>query len=788
MRKGIILALATTAVGFSSYSIAASEDIKTDPFRKKAEDIVSKLDVESKISLLAGPGWGAGPINAKYEVDGVAGYINGVYSEELGVDIASMSLADGPAGLRISPTREGEERTYYATAWPIGTLLASTWDQSLVEEVGNAFGSEAREYGVDLILGPGMNLQRNPLNGRNFEYYSEDPLVSGRTAAAMVRGIQSNGVGATLKHYFANNSETNRRNINAVGTPRTWRELYLRGYQIAVEESAPWAVMTSYNKVNGTYANERYDSNTDILRNEWGFNGLVMSDWGGGDVTNAAHLQVISGQDVIMPGGSTAIGRLTAFYEAGELPIEAIDKATVNILTRSLRSVSNSGYRFSNDPDLAGHIPLARQAATEGMVLLKNDAQALPLKAGSNIAPFGITQINTYKGGTGSGDVNAAYINHLYQGLSEQFEIDEPAVNFYQNNKENYCEEVAGHFGSANYWLCEEAPFADLSAAVNIEQAALDNEAAVIAIGRQAGEGGDRDSGPGDYYLNQAELDLIDNVSKAFKAQDKPVVVVLNVNAIVDVTQWQDKVDAILLAYMGGQETGNAVADLLSGQVTPSGKLAITMPTSYDYVPSADVFPGLDTTGDGSLDTLPYGEGIYVGYRYYTSMDAENQVEYPFGYGLSYTTFDYSSPRVVSNTLHAGGSGRVKLEVMVENNGNVSGKEAVQVYVSAPEVNLDKPLIELKSFAKTDELLPGRKQKLHFEISPQLLASFDEANDRWVIEPGVYKAYIAPSSDVSGIKPLTFTVAKEIMVSPTTPGALALEDTTDTNALKTVYK
>ena len=336
--------------------------------------------------------------------------------------------------------------------------------------------------------------------------------------------------------------------------------------------------------------------------------------------------------------------------------------------------------------------------------------------------------------------------------------------------------------------MCDEPPFADLSAAVNIEQAALDNEVAVIAIGRQAGEGGDRDSGPGDYYLNQDELDLIDNVSKAFKVQDKPVVVVLNVNAIVDVTQWQDKVDAILLAYMGGQETGNAVADLLSGQVTPSGKLAITMPKSYDYVPSSDVFPGMDTTGDGQVDTLPYGEGIYVGYRYYTSMGAEAQVEYPFGYGLSYTTFDYTRPRVVSNTLHAGKSGRVKLEVTVENNGEASGKEAVQVYVSAPEVNLDKPSIELKAFAKTDELLPGRKEKLHFEISPQRLASFDEANDRWVIEPGVYKAYIAPSSDVSGIEPLTFTVAKQIVVSTTTPGALALEDTTDINALKTVYK
>lgn len=789
---GVSLALAGLLVGCNQND--SDPLVKNDAYyRGQAEAMVAKLTLGEKLDLLSGPGYGSanGAINVKQDVPGVAGYINGVLRRADGIDIPALKLADGPAGVRINANRDGDSTSYYATAWPIGSLLASSWDVKLVKAVGEAMGDEVRQYGVDILLAPGMNIQRNPLNGRNFEYYSEDPLLTGKIGAAMVNGVESNGVGTTIKHYFGNNSETNRNQINDIGEPRTFREIYLRGFQIAVDEAQPWAVMTSYNKVNGTYVNERRDAVTDLLRGEWKFDGLVMSDWFAGDVANNAYKQVLAGQDLIEPGNvkeqlqqSIEHGDLDE-AKHGDLDEAKVTEAAIHILTQAMKSPSYNQLAVSNSPDLAAHAKLARQAGAESMVLLRNDAAALPIAATSKVASFGINQINTYKGGTGSGDVNAASTTTIAQGLASRFPVNGALQayygDFYEANKVYH----EGQFGAKGYYTCAEAPISGDLAAL-IANAAATQQAAVISIGRQAGEGADRSSGKGDYLLGDDERALIDAVSSAFHAQGKKVVVVLNVNGVIDTAQWSDKVDGILLAYMAGQETGHAVADVLSGAVNPSGKLAQSFPHSYASVPSAGTFPGEDTDGDGEPDDLYYNEGIYVGYRYYSTF--EQAVSYPFGFGLSYTSFSYTSPAIASNTLEGGSAGSLVLTATITNTGAVAGKEAAQVYVTAPEVKLKKPLIELKAFAKTAQLAPGASEQLSFTIPASILASFDEASNQWIVEPGRYSAYISPSSDVSASTPVSFTVSKEIVVSNTTPGALALPAGVDPASVTTVTR
>lgn len=758
-------------------------------YRANAEAMIKDLSLSEKLDILQGPGMdlttyaGIPPINLEEgkDVPGIAGYINGVKNEVL--DIPAAKLSDGPAGLRFSPTREGKSGTFYATAWPIGSLLASSWDTDLVKKVGEAFGDEVKEYGVDFLLAPGMNIQRNPLLGRNFEYYSEDPVVSGKIAAAMVNGVESNGVGTTIKHFFANNAETNRFFNDSIAEPRTLREIYLRGFQIAVEDAQPWAIMSSYNLVNGTYANQRKDVMTNILRDEWHFKGLAMSDWFAGNVTGltsnftgnvgrdpeSAAKQITAGNNLIEPGNLKE--DLQASYDNGTLTEEDINKSVVAILTQVQKTPSYNHYNYSENPDLNAHAALSRLAASESMVLLKNTTSALPIAAGKKVATFGTTQINTFKGGTGSGDVNAAYVKNIASGLAEQFEVNDGLVTFFSDYWDT--NKVPNPALFASGYVIEEPSVAATPALQNlIASAAESDDAAIITIGRQAGEGGDRSSGEGDYLLSAEELEMINAVSAAFHAKDKKVTVVLNVNGVIDTSAWSDKVDSILLAYMGGQETGSAVADVLSGAVNPSGKLAQTMPASYSDVPSSATFPGADTDGDGLADKSYYNEGIYVGYRYYTSFN--KQVSYPFGHGLSYTTFAYGNTAVTSNTLAT--DGKLTITATITNTGDVAGKEAAQVYVNAPEVKLKKPTIELKAFDKTNLLAAGESETLTFSISAQTLSSFDSANNQWIIEPGTYNVYVAPSSEVSNTQPVTFTVSKEIVVSKTTPSALTLPE------------
>ncbi|MGL5600946.1 MAG: beta-glucosidase family protein [Silvania sp.] len=739
-------------------------------YQKKAKEAAGNMSVDEKINMLMGPGMNMGNgaptiVNLKNDVSGVAGYINGVKNDKL--DIPATKLADGPAGLRINSAREGSSETYYATAWPIGSLLASSWDTKLVAQVGKAMGEEVKEYGVDLILAPGMNIQRNPLNGRNFEYYSEDPLLSGRIAAAMVDGIESNQVGTTIKHYVANNSETNRNSIDTIVSARAMREIYLRGFQIAVEESQPWAVMSSYNKLNGTYTNERRDLMTDILRNEWDFKGLVMSDWFAGTPALTAWKQYKAGNDLIEPGGQ--LDAFKASYNKGDITEADITVNVEHILSQVFQSPSYNNYVASNKPDLEQHRVLARQAAAESMVLLKNENQALPLAPRQKLASFGVSQIETIKGGTGSGQVNNETTIMLAEGLQQQYSVDESLTAFYRDYYANNKVEHPGFIAAiGTYFTCDD-PAIDLSV---IASAAQNNDAAIITIGRIAGEAIDRTNTRGDYLLTENELTMIQNTSDAFHAVGKKVVVVLNVSAIVDTTEWADKVDAILLSYLPGQEAGYAITDVISGAVNPAGKLAQTIPQNYADVPSAASFPGKDTNGDGQPDEIAYNDDIYVGYRYYGTFS--KPVAWPFGYGLSYTTFSYDNPSVESSTLDKGAKGAVTLSVSVTNTGSVVGKEAAQVYISAPEVKLKKPAFELKSFDKTASLQPGSSQKLTFTIPAKILASFDPQKNQWIVEPGTYKAWISPSSDLTGREPVTFNVSQEIVVSNTTPGALAL--------------
>jgi beta-glucosidase len=736
----------------------------------KAKALVSKMTLEEKVNLLVGRGMkfpGAAQNNTGTGVgqtmDKVAGAAGTTYSiERLG--IPTTVVADGPAGLRIEPTRIGDKKTYYATAWPVATLLASTWDTKLVEKVGQAMGNEVKEYGVDVILGPGLNIHRNPLGGRNFEYYSEDPLISGKMAAAMVNGIQSNGVGTSIKHFALNNQETNRNTVNTIVSERTMREIYLKGFQIAIKESNPWTVMSSYNKLNGTYTSEEYDLLTTVLRKEWGFKGLVMTDWFGG---KDAVAKMNAGNDLLMPGTPAQTKAILDAVKNGTLDIKVIDQNAERVVNYVLGTQAYKKYAYSNKPDLKAHAAVARTAAADGMVLLKNEANTLPMgKKTNTIAVFGNTSYDFISGGTGSGDVNEEYTISLVQGLSNAgYHVDDDLKNSYttyisvestKHPKKSFFEEFMNptpripEFTVDNNLLIKKANESDI---------------ALITIGRNAGEGSDRKV-ENDFNLSDAEKNLINAVADAFHAKNKKVIVILNVGGVVEVVSWRDKADAILLSWQPGLEAGNAVADILSGKVNPSGKLATTFPVKYEDVPSAKSFPGKEfpenaTTGMFGMKQIPaevtYEEGIYVGYRYYNTFNVKPA--YEFVYGLSYTNFTYSKLQLSSPNFN----GAIKATVTITNAGKVAGKEVVQLYLSAPSKNIDKPSEELKGFAKTNLLQPGQSQSISFTIDAKALSSFVTERSAWIAQAGTYSVKIGSSS--ANIKQtVPFKLASELVV------------------------
>ncbi|MBN1131597.1 MAG: glycoside hydrolase family 3 C-terminal domain-containing protein [Bacteroidales bacterium] len=679
----------------------------------------------------------------------------GFTAEYPGLDITSQALADGPAGLRISPERKGEEKTFYCTAFPIATLLACTWNTDLVNQVGRAMGEEVLEYGADIILGPGLNLQRDPLCGRNFEYFSEDPLVTGKMAAAMVKGIQSNGVGTSPKHFAANNQETSRMSVNTIVSERALREIYLRGFEIAVTEAQPWTIMSSYNKINGAYTSESYDLLTKILRDDWGFRGYVMTDWGGGSDVVA---QMKAGNDMIMPGDKKQIKTLIEAVKNNTLEEDILDRNLARILSVMMKTPRYRGYSVSGMPDLEAHADITRKTAAEGMVLLENRDDALPLQQGTErIAVFGNLSYEFISGGTGSGDVNEAYTVSLVEGLRNAgLTANEELSGIY----EKYIRETREKAGPPKNFFAmmmkAKEPVEEMKVSLELaEKMAGENDVALVTIGRTTGEGADRKAEPGDYYLTGTEKELLENISKAFRAQNKKVVVILNIGSPIETAGWKDYPDAILCAWMPGQEAGNSVADILTGKVNPSGKLAATFPLSYDDTPTVRNFPGhpdgsgredpsKDVSGFSFMRRVPwevvYEEDIYVGYRYYNTFDVP--VAYEFGYGLSYTGFEYSNLETDVSRF----KNKMTFSVDVKNTGNLAGREVVQVYVSAPEGKLDKPAMELAAFGKTGLLEPGEIETMRFTITERDLASFDETNSCWIVEPGDYTLMIGASS------------------------------------------
>jgi beta-glucosidase len=718
------------------------------------DEVVRAMTPEEKALLLVGAGMpgfdGDNAVVGETQslVPGAAGTTAAI--PRLG--IPAIVMADGPAGLRIAPVRENDPDTYYCTAFPVGTLLASTWNTALVEEVGKAMGNEVLEYGVDILLGPALNIHRNPLCGRNFEYYSEDPLVTGKIAAAMVKGIQSNGVGTSIKHFAVNNQETNRMNNDARLTTRALREIYLKGFEIAVKEAKPWTVMSSYNRINGAYASESRDLLTTILRDEWGFGGIVMTDWFGGKNTPA---QVHAGNDLMMPGSPKQWNEIVKATGEGTLSMEDIDTNVKRILELIVATPRFKGYKYSGKPDLKAHAAVARQSASEGMVLLKNDDHTLPLSASvRKIAAFGVTSYDFVTGGTGSGDVNEAYTVSLKEGLENAgYTLDAEVISLYsryqaaEEAKRPKNDDAPAYMA---FFSRERIPEFVPESSLLLRKA-KETDVAVITIGRNSGEFTDRKV-EGDFNLTAEETALIQSVTDAFRKEGKKTIVILNIGGVIETASWKAVPDAILLAWQGGQEGGNPVADILKGEVNPSGKLTMTFPVNYmDHASSAN-FPYDYRTDIQSLlqsfmeapqplkepernvDYTCYEEGIHVGYRHF---DASGKpVSYPFGYGLSYTDFDYTAADISGHTV----------TVTVKNTGEKAGKEVVQLYVSAPSSGMATPGKELKGFAKTGLLRPGESETLSFPVPIEGLASFDEKENAWIAGKGVYKLLVGSSS------------------------------------------
>lgn len=588
------------------------------------EQIINALTLDEKSKLLVGAGLGSTidgvigfplPFIGTSRVPGAAGATQPV--KRLG--IPDIILCDGPAGVRI--------KDYKTTSVPCGISLASMRDETMVELIGAMIGNEAKEYGVDVLLAPGMNIMRNPLCGRNYEYFSEDPELTGLTAAAYIRGVQSQGVGCTAKHFACNNQETGRKGNDSRVDEQTLRNVYLRPFEIVVKEAEPWTFMTSYNKLNGTYTSESKWLLTDVLRNEWGFSGLVMTDW---DDAHDTKKQIAAGNDLLEAGASSQSRDIRNAVNNGTLSINDVNTSVRRLLNLIVKTPTFQGYKYSNAPDLKAHAQLSRLAAAKGCVLLKNDAQTLPItpdqEGRDKIALFGASSYDLIAGGKGSGSVNTPYVKHIYEGLeSAGFTLDATLRQDYikyaanDNNREKGSG-LINLFGSMGKGALKEKALTQSY----IRAAVQRNGAAIITIGKQSGEENDRDVATS-FNLNSTEMSLVQTVVEECHAQSKPVIVVLNICGVIETASWKDLPDAILCSWLPGMEGGNAIADVLTGKVVPSGRLPMTFPRSYADVPSQNF-------GDKSV--TEYSEGENMGRRYY---DAHPEaVSYPFGYGLTY--------------------------------------------------------------------------------------------------------------------------------------------------------
>ncbi|TQM36489.1 glycoside hydrolase family 3 C-terminal domain-containing protein [Pseudonocardia cypriaca] len=650
--------------------------------------VLAALSLEEKASLCSG-----------------ADFWNTKAVERAGVP--AVMLTDGPHGLRKQATSAdhvGLTDSVPATCFPPAVALGSSFDADLVERIGRALGAESRTEHVAVLLGPGINIKRSPLCGRNFEYLSEDPLLSGLLGAALVRGIQSAGVGACVKHFAANNQETDRARVSAEVDERTLREIYLAGFERVVTEAMPWMVMCSYNKVNGTYASQHPWLLTDVLRTEWGFDGVVVSDWG---AVNDRVAALRAGLDLQMPatGGHVTDAEIVAAVRAGDLDEAVLDRAVERILTLLARSLP--AVREGGAFDVAAHHALAREAAADCAVLLKNDpvdgVPLLPLDPAATVAVIGEFARTPRYQGAGSSQVNPTRLDDAWTAIREL--AGDRAV-------------FAPGFGledSAN----------DEALRAEAVEAARGADVAVLFLGLPAShesEGFDRRH----ILLPAAQTALLAAVAEV----NPRVVVVLANGSTVQVSDWAHHAAAILEGWLLGQAGGGAIADLLAGRTNPSGRLAETVPLRLQDNPSYLNFPG-------ELGVVRYGEGVFVGYR---GFDAREQdVSYPFGHGLSYTTFGYSDLDVTLD--EEGGT----VSVTVANTGSRAGKEVVQVYVAPPASAVARPVRELRAFAKV-ALEPGESRRVALTLTRRDLSYFDPRQRRWVVEAGEYAVAVGASS------------------------------------------
>lgn len=727
IRSGLISILLLTANGGVALGKRDTPKLVNEA---SIEKVIKAMTLAEKAHFVIGTGY-PGP-------NGVAGATYAI--PRLG--IPSLIFTDGPAGVRIGGPGSGAPPRY-ATAFPIPSMLSATWEPNQMTKVAKAMSKEAREYGIDFLLAPGVNIQRDPLGGRNFEYYSEDPFQAGTMATAFINGIQSMGVGATIKHFAANNQETNRTKYNAVIDERTLREIYLPAFEMAVKLAKPWTVMSSYNAVNGVFSTQNKYLLTDILRNEWGFNGFVMSDWWAVKDPIAA---LKAGNDLIMPGvykgPSPMPSMIKELYTIASAPLpdfiikavqngsikeRTLDSRVRNILRVMVKTPTFKGeYKdvdytrktTTNKKTADESARIAREAAAEGMVLLKNKDHALPFKSGNRIAVVGKNAVvNPAKnkfgiiiGGGGSSKVNVESKNivSLIQGLK-----------------------------NAHYTVVDSINGKKLEEGLSPRAAAYlarNTDIGLISIGRVSTEGADRPN----MNMKREEVELIEELSNAYHAVGKRLVVVLNIGAPIEIASWRDYADAILLAWQPGQEGGNAIADVLSGNVNPSGKLPVTFPVKYSDVPSYGNFPGNTYT-----NLVHYAEGLYVGYRYYDTKSVKPA--YPFGHGLSYTNFIYKNLKLSSTEVDLNKNEPLKISVDVSNSGEISGKEVIQLYIRAEHSKLDRPYKELKGFKKIS-LKPGQTHTATFVVEKRAVSIYNDLLKKWIAEPGLYKVFIGSSS------------------------------------------
>ena len=713
------------------------------------DDVVNAMSIEEKCHLVLGCGM---HFNDEAKFPGTAGSTYAV--PRLG--IPATYCADSQQGLRMNANRDWDHHDYYPTDFVASMTLASTWDREAAFKVGKGIGNEVREFGLDWILSPAMNLIRNPLCGRNHEYYSEDPYLSGTIAAGYVRGVQSEGTAACPKHFIANNQETNRNSNISQVSQRALREIYLKAFEIMVKESDPWTIMTSYNKLNGPYALQNRDLLTTIVRDEWGWKGMYVSDWNAGDDAVAA---MKAGNDMLQPGQDKQYQAILDAAKSGKLSMDILNANVKRILEYIVKTHNFKGYQYGNEPNLKAHAQIVREVGADGIVLLKNNG-ILPL-TGKRVALFGCTSYDWISGGSGFGGTSVGhYTVSLIEGMrSAGYEVYKPLISIY---KQHIASEEKRLFPNGRPPFSITPPARAEEKAFTAEETndAIDgSDVAIISLGRKSGEAADRSEA--DFYLKEGESQLIKTVSEAYHAKGKKVIVLLDICSPIDVASWQDQIDALVCTWQGGQESGFSIADVLSGKVNPSGKLPMTFQIKYGDAYADKNFPanvddktlgamfmwGYDKdkapeerNPEANIDYTNYEEDIYVGYRYFDSFG--KNVAYPFGFGLSYTTFSYDN----MNVSEAGGVYTVKVDV--KNTGSRAGRNVVELFVAAPNSKkLNKPEKELRNYAKTKNLKPGETETITMQVKTEDLASFNEKASAWKTDAGDYTFMICSSAN-----------------------------------------